>query len=842
LDFSTNEAFQPNDSFSWNYNQTTDSVNGDKLLGYWRGIYKYFYDTDRPHTHPWEMLGITIKPDWWNDQYGAAPYLPDNQMWEDLKNGFNRGIGQVMPAFVRPGLLSIIPVDNLGNLISPQEKLVKDFDGTNFSQSFTIGDHGPVESAWRRSSEYPFALQRAMSLLKPAKYFSLLFDTVAHAKDTELDQIVIKDTNKRVTVDIIKINGEEINGNITRSTGYINWIHGYLTSLGINAAEKIRSKLKALDVKLGYKVAGYTDKNYLTVLAEQFSPNSVNESVIVPNENYVVHLNKSVPVRRAVYSAVIVEKTTTGYSIKGYNLKYPYFTIIPSEVSSNSYTIESLSARAVIFKDYKNQKINVPYGFEFKNVQQVVDFLVSYERFLISQGFVFNKYDSDLDTLRDWVLSAREFLTWSQQGWLPGNILVLSPISNFLSILGIDAIVDSITNQINDSQVLGPNFNVIRLNELSVMRDTNTTTISSVAGQTIAFADLNLVQYEHALIFDNVTVFNDIIYKPELGSRQYRLKLVGNRTGSWSGALNPPGFIYNSGIVDPWTPETDYKKGDIVEYKNQNYTAISDIPGTAAFDFDNWSILDTQIEPGLVPNFATNANKFINIYDVDNESVDEEFDMFSNGLIGYRTRPYLADLGMDINAQTKFYQGFIKQKGTKKSIQSLYAGEFENINNEVSIYEEWGLRVGEYGALQSDYSIELILNEEKYKENPVVFKLLDSSEINREPVKIIRPKELLNRPLNYRPPIFLNRPLNSNFETDVKSSGYVNLSDVNAQLYDFNNYSSLTTSILSEIYNGYRLWVAKDFDDDWQIYKIIEASNKVVEIEYSLDNKNYNTI
>ena len=27
--------------------------------GFWRGIYTYFYDTDRPNTNPWEMFGFT---------------------------------------------------------------------------------------------------------------------------------------------------------------------------------------------------------------------------------------------------------------------------------------------------------------------------------------------------------------------------------------------------------------------------------------------------------------------------------------------------------------------------------------------------------------------------------------------------------------------------------------------------------------------------------------------------------------------------------------------------------------------------------------------------------------
>jgi hypothetical protein len=287
------------------------------------------------------------------------------------------------------------------------------------------------------------------------------------------------------------------------------------------------------------------------------------------------------------------------------------------------------------------------------------------------------------------------------------------------------------------------------------------------------------VQYEHALVFDNVTVFNDIVYKPELGSRQYRLKLIGSRTADWTGELHPPGFIYQTGRIDDWQPEHDYVKADIVKYKNQNYTAIADIPGSATFKFDEWSILDSQIESGLVPNFATNASKFTDIYDIDSPSMDENFDKFSNGLIGYRSRSYLEDLGMDQTTQSKFYQGYIKSKGTKNSLASLFSGQFDNLSNSLSIYEEWGLRVGEYGAISSNQSIELVVDEAEYNSNPVSFKFLNSGDVSTDIIKTLRPKDLANRPMNYKSPIFLNRELGEMDETDVKSAGYVNVSDVN---------------------------------------------------------------
>jgi hypothetical protein len=35
--------------------------------GNWRGIYRWYYDTDRPHICPWEMLGFSQMPPWWTE-------------------------------------------------------------------------------------------------------------------------------------------------------------------------------------------------------------------------------------------------------------------------------------------------------------------------------------------------------------------------------------------------------------------------------------------------------------------------------------------------------------------------------------------------------------------------------------------------------------------------------------------------------------------------------------------------------------------------------------------------------------------------------------------------------
>ena len=762
VDYYSNESFASSDPFTYNYNKSLDH-NSTTLPGYWRGIYKYFYDTDRPHTHAWEMLGYTVKPGWWDTYYSWTNLVKRNALILAITNGItsfpNINPPVINETYKRANFRDFVPVDISGNLINPLSLLVRNYNSENFSGSFSVGDQGPVESAWRRSSEYPYALQRAMSLLKPAKYFGLLINTnKIQRSELLLDQYVNLDTNKQFYIPQTVLNGENINGSVSRATGYLNWISGYLDNLGIDFVSKIRLLTNNLEVNLSHKMAGFTDKKYITVLAEQFTPSSISESVILPDENYTVYLNKSIPVERVVYSAVIVEKTNNGWSVTGYNQKNPYFNIIPSRTTGTSYVITVLNERAVIYNDYKPEKLSIPYGFEFNRKQQLVDFLVGYQRYLVAQGFEFENYDSVLASKRDWILSAKEFLTWSQQGWPEGHVLVLSPTTDNLVINSTSSAVDTVNNRTNDSQLIGVNFKSIKNTEFTITRDNGKTSIYTLSGQTIALADLNLVQYEHVLIFDNVTVFNDIIYKPELGNRQYRLKIVGSVTNLWDGELTPPGFVYSSGEIANWQAGTDYHKGDIILYKNKNYTALKDISAESTFNFNYWSLLDSKIESGLIPNFAQNAALLENIYDIDNQPTNENFAKFSTGLIGYRNRSYLEDLGMDQTVQSKFYQGYIKEKGTLNSVSAIARGYFDNLSNEIKIYEEWGARLGEYGAIDTNPEITLALKESVHNNNPIAVELLNFGERKSgDLLQGLRPSELLSKTLNYAPEIFLNR-------------------------------------------------------------------------------------
>jgi len=843
VDFTTNNTFQASDPFTWNYKKFRDVINGESLPGTWRSVFRYFFDTDRPHTHPWEMLGFSEKPDYWNERYGPAPYTGGNiVLWSDLESGYihagpRAGIDL---RYSRPGLTSIIPVDENGNLRSPTEFLVTDFDSANANVSFAVGDIGPTELAWRRSSDFPFAIQYALAIGKPARYFSLLADVKNYKRSSTTGQFVDSNNNKHIQPDVIRVNGYvSIDGTVERSAGYLNWIRDHVKNIGItDAGALLKENLSRITVQLSYKMAGYSDKRFLELLAEQVSPSSINDSVVIPEENYSIELYKGAPLNKITYSSVIVEKSVNGYTVSGYDTNNPYFYMIPSLPNNNAYTVEVEGQRGVIYRDFKKQRVTIPYGFEFNSKQQVVDFLVSYQRYLIAQGFIFEDRDNLLNEKKDWILSVKEFLHWSNQGWRTGNIIVLSPVSDTLKIFNEFSVVDEITNATNGSRVLDINYQTIRKNNFTIVRDSNLFTFKCLAQQTIGLAEFNLIQYEHLLILDNTTVFRDIIYVPETGNRQYRLKLVGAKTGFWNGNLELPGYIYSSDKIEEWKPGQDYLKGSIVVNKERYYTAIENISAADQFQTILWKqITQNELKSGLINNLATNASQSLQYYDINNQPLDEQIQLFSNGLIGFRPRQYFTNLGIDIATQSKFYQGLIKQGGTTNAISALKGAQFNNLNTELNFFENWAIRVGEYGALDINNYYEFILSEAEFNNNPAIFQLIDGTQSAQTDItkfdlastyKISGSfsADFLRTQSNDTPPELKSLPV----------AGFVNLDDIDATIFDIKDYAQYA-SIVSNLGVGYTIWTARDFDNSWNVYRASSVPGLAFILRHNVDDQ-----
>jgi hypothetical protein len=868
VDYATNQWYDANNPWTWNYDQSTDLLSTSSatnfLQGSWRAIYQYWYDTTTPNLTPWEMLGFGAEPSWWATRYGPAPYTSGNTvLWEDLEVGYiwNDNNPYTDSRFARPGLApklatgtsssvpGFVPSDLAGNLLDPtQIGLIQQINQSTTKNNFVVGEQGPVETAWRRSSDYPFAIQHAIALARPAQYFSTQIDTSRFSINVITGQFS-DSANKKITPTALVVNGDTTTGTVLRTSGYINWITDNVKNLGIDSVSKINNYFTNFDVQLAYKVGGFTDQNLITVRAEQTSPGSTNASIIIPNENYKVYIGKPVPVGSIKYSAVIVTKTSGGYSVSGYDTVNPFFVVIPSKVNSNvtSITVDKLSVK--VYKDGTNP-VAFAYGTTFKTPQQLADFLVSYQRYLVSRGLVFESFDTDLNETRNWELSIKEFLFWVQQGWANDTIIVLNPIADSLKVRINGGIIDEVTNLPGKSRLLDNNFAPIKNNAFDILRTDyqlgpqyNQFTVTAIDGRsTIAFALLNIIKYENTLIFDNVDDFGDIIYVPSQGTRQYRLKLDGSKTGAWTGAFAPTGYIYSNPTINQWQTGTDYKQGDIVLYNNSYYTAPTNLVASQNFALSNWTQIPADaIQTGLIPSFAHNAQVFQNIYDVDNPPQDQNYQIFSAGLLGFRERPFLSNLGLSIPTQTKFYQGYISQKGTINSVNALTKATFDNVSGTINTYEEWAFQVGTYGDINNNPYTEFVLDQSVFLTNPVAFTLTTNAAAYSTSNIIVNltitgntvTSNVYNASNIYSMSTAIyNDRITNNYFADLPTSGYVNLNDIDIQVYDITSNVIIANPVI-----GNKIWVAKDNTGNWNVYRITEVPNlTATNLKYTLNS------
>jgi len=828
VDYKTQDYLVGN-QFSYNYSQSGNSINGQQILqGYWRGIYQYFYDTSEPNVSPWQMLGFTDMPSWWTGRYGPAPYTSDNLvLWGDLAQGinWNNGSPVVIPEFIRPQLLEVIPVDSEGNLLSPFDALVGNYEERSFRHDWKVGDVAPTEFSYRRSSSWPFDLMKLLSLTKPAQFYNLGVDVDNYKYNTEFNQFLVNDRTHLVISDV------EIYGSGTAKTSYINWIVDYEKQLGVDATTNITNLLNNLDVRLVYRLAGFSDKTLLNFYVEKGTPNSTNASLLIPNESYDVLLYDNVPFTEIVYSGVIIQKVANGWQVFGNSQQSAYFNVSTPKINGNynSVTVEKLSVQ--VAKDYfDNKTVLVPYGTLFYTIQEVAQFLGSYGDYLIKQGVLFDQIESGLDV--NWRQMVAEYLYWVQSGWDVGSIINLNPAANYITINKDSYVVQPLTLH-KQNFVLNQNLYPIQSTDLSVVRDGTLFTAKPLnEGDTVAYGQFNISNFEHGIVFNNVTLFNDVIYNLVTGLRQNRILTKGTKTADWNGTIDAQGFILNQDNIIEWNTTTKYTKGSIVLYKNKYWTALKVIDASTVFDPKFWKETNyNEIQKGLLPNGSTRSYESTLFYDTNKANLDRDSDLLSWSLIGYRPRDYLALADLTDITQVNVYKNMIKQMGTR-----IAANNFKGLNLpqggiDYSINDNWAIKTGEFGGVLDNNFIDFRLNQSDLYGNPSTVALTtgDYTDGIEQEVPLY---SVFNygRPLtdpNVMPTLPVDAP-----NKLYSDAGYVNFNDITTYGYYYNDLNTAQTP-LNKLYVGEYVWVA-DYNGTWQVYTPI-ANGQVVEVINNLN-------
>jgi hypothetical protein len=472
---------------------------------------------------------------------------------------------------------------------------------------------------------------------------------------------------------------------------------------------------------------------------------------------------------------------------------------------------------------------------ELDSVQEGSQFIASYGAYLVDKGLVLDQTENGL-TL-NWEQMVAEFMYWAQMGWEVGSIVTLNPSATLLSINKDSNVVQPLTIQ-KQNFVLNQNLYPIQMSNLSVVRDGTLFTVQPLnEGDTLAYGQFNISNFEHGIVFDNTTLFNDTIYNLVTGLRQNRIAVRGSKTAEWNGTIDAQGFILNQDNIIDWDPTYKYTTGSIVKYKNKYWTALAIIQPSAVFDETQWKQTDyDQVQKGLLPNPSTRSYESTVYYDINKANLENDADLLSFSLIGYRPRDYLALADLTDITQVNVYKNMIRNKGTLNAAKAFKGANLVQGGIDYDIYENWAIKAGEFGGTLNDNFVEFRLNESELTGNPATVGLTNGLVTND-----VEQEVQLYSLFNYGKPITDVNVLPTVPTEDPSmlypTAGYVNFNDVKLASY---YYSGLPTAVnsngtiipISELYVRDYLWLA-DYLGDWQAYTpvslgtVVEAKNNL---------------
>jgi hypothetical protein len=802
LDYRDNNSFDPDDYFTWNMTNG-GAFDGSQLAGNWRGIYLKYFDTTRPHSHPWEMLGFTDKPVWWDIEYGAAPYTRGNtKMWTDIEEGRIRQ-GQragLSARYARPNILNILPVSEEGALLDPVEARIVIVLPimSDAASEWVYGDCSPVENLWRLSSAYAYAQAIASFLLKPAKFIEEGWDTINNRK-IDNGQYINLTTGNRPKNSELYVHGEFLDRERVYACGIQQFIGEYIISLGADPAI-FGNAVRGLNVMLGHKMGGFTSVSDMVTTTDNFG--------IIPSDDVNLVLYQSAPIKSDFYSGIIVTWNGSGWTMSGYDDSQPWFNIIPPMITSPRYKITTGTSEEITYNDWRastnyaintkisyngkiyvalrshlssavfesafwdevgtvtasdnvsvlvysqgeDEVIKIPYGTTFYTPQEVTDFILGYERYLESRGWLFDEVENEL--VINWKLSVKEFLEWSSVEYEAGESIFFSPSTYKAKYKTDHGLVSSVMTSVNGKKNIVGYTGVSKTSEqVAVSRREDETVFQSTDGDIYGIR-VKVREIEHAILFSNQTIFGNLIYNPLFNLRQPRIRILGKRSVDWTGRLDAPGYV----------------------------------------------IANNEI----VPNFMKSTDDFLNMYDIEDHN-NATFATQARHNIGYSKRDYLSNLAINEIQQFEFYQGMIQQKGSVGTFDKLLRSDYVDQNRELAFREEWAFKIDQYGGVARNKTASFLIQQSDMSSDSEIVHFSVGNTIGNDMIEIYdnttvdtRWVERADDPLN----VFQTRTTYAPRDTDLPVSGYVRTNEVNNIVFSYEDIQTLT-----HISAGDTVWV-----------------------------------
>ena len=737
--------YDVSDKFTWNYSDVAPNIGG------WRGIYTYYFNTDRPHTHPWEMFGYNSKPVWWDTNYswtnvGKRATLitalktghyndPANTPKYSLTYAYNAYDWDTKTLVTTSAVLND-PV-TAGVVTTPSDP----------AKEFVFGDWGTIENSWRSSSEYKISLFTALAKLRPLRvtndYFrsnertEFNFNTVQVAfNDTKqlgnnratsltnekyVDNIVEFVTVKNsgsgyISAPLLSVYSNfgtgakltaKVSGGAVVAVSVINPGNGYQTKPSIvpntgsatfdvvllsNVQKYINGSSNAI---VNYSHRNGTDVNTLTERFKNYTNNPIIKTGGFVNNNQSLILESSQDKGRVV----IPEENINTILYTSQPKEELFFGAVKITKFAVGYKIAGYDNSLQYFTYYKPNetanKIIVNIGnkrvYRYKQFQNIVSTL-DYNTVLTGD-----------QQLYDFLLGYGEYL--NSVGW----------VENWYNTAG-NAILWTETANVDDIHYATPSTSKIEI------RETKPGYFSNIANK--FDGEFNVINQNGYQILNNKLLITRNLIDNEAGIttvesrdnveiyglRLYRVELehafvIDNETNFDDLIYDPVLGIKHNRII--W-------RGSRTKDWNGKFYA----PG---FIINN---------NGVIANFDTVASEISKYYGPGNTLSNQQQVDAARFNIGYNKPTWNEVIGLDDDTLFNFIKGTRKYKGTRHALNAFMRNTalFGTLAT-ATVHEEWAIRTADYGDTRSRNTLEFAVNRELLKTNPQPIRF-SSGELN----------------------------------------------------------------------------------------------------------------
>ena len=304
------------------------------------------------------------------------------------------------------------------------------------------------------------------------------------------------------------------------------------------------------------------------------------------------------------------------------------------------------------------------YGDILESIDDVAQMMIGYQDLLALLGWEFTDIDNETNEVVDFESLLYKFLDWTAEKRDVGEFITLSPIlfsGAFSAPYGVASVKkETYKNfyRVVDSRV-----------DLSmIIKLHSTLTVTKLHGK-VKYPygmKIDISDVEHAITFDRVDSYSDVIYDPHFNNRNLRFTLDCNRTSNWDGTLQAEGYIVYG---DQMIPNFDTLVEDTRYYR------------------------DTMVDQNL-----------------------EIINRIKARQIGFTQRDYLDNFEVERESQLEFYKGFIAAKGSQQSIASI----LNNNSNYTDIAKSdvWKIFENDFGVLETIRHAKTTLAVNDIKDDP----------------------------------------------------------------------------------------------------------------------------